>query len=83
MDSCVIMAVCLDKRSKEAARVQEIFTKHGCIIFVRLGLHESVGASCSEEGLILLQLKGAMDEVKELQADLEELPGVRVKSMEI
>ena len=77
------MAVILEKRSKEATKVQEILTKHGCIINVRLGLHESVGESCSDEGLILLHLKAGSAEIQALESDLTKLKSVRVKKMEI
>lgn len=83
MAGSTVMAVSLEKRSKEAPKVQEILTKHGCLINARLGLHEAGGPSCSEEGLILLHLKGQGEEINRLRTDLEAVPGVRVKSMEI
>lgn len=83
MSGSTVMAVILDKRTKEAAEVQRILTKHGCIINVRLGLHESVGESCSDEGLILLHLKAASGDIQALENDLTALQGVRVKKMEI
>ncbi|MFA5385915.1 MAG: hypothetical protein WC364_14880 [Eubacteriales bacterium] len=55
MSSCSIMVVRVNYRSKSAADIQNIFTKYGCSIKVRLGLHEA-GDVRSEDGLIILQL---------------------------
>ncbi len=82
MNQTVIMAVLLDRRREEALKVQEVLTNHGCIIKVRLGIHE-VEKNCSEGGLILLHLYGTNDEIKNLETALLECKGVRVKSMEI
>ena len=69
MSQTVIMAVMLDKRREEAPKFQEILTKHGCIIKIRLGIHE-VEQVCAEEGLIILHLVGTDEEVKNLEKDL-------------
>ncbi len=58
MDCRAVMAVLVDKRMKDAARVQEALTKNGCIINIRLGLHE-IRNVCADEGLILLYLCGS------------------------
>ena len=50
-----IMAIVINHRSKNAVQFQEVLTRHGCTIRLRLGLHEA-GDVCSEEGLVLLQL---------------------------
>lgn len=76
------MAVLIDHRSKTAKDVQETLTKHGCIIKMRLGLHEA-DEVCSEEGLILLQLTGTKDEREELTKDLNSIKGVKAKTLEI
>ena len=77
-----LMAILINHRSKNAKEVQETLTKHGCIIKMRLGLHEADNA-CSEEGLILLQLDGDEGERKNLQEDLNSIKGVKAKSLEI
>ncbi len=76
------MAVLINHRSKNAVQVQETLTKHGCIIRMRLGLHEA-GNVCTEEGLVLLQLCGEKDEIHSLQEDLNSLDGVKANSMSI
>lgn len=82
MSSHNIMAVLVDHRSKEAPKMQEIFTKHGCAIKMRLGLHETDDL-CSEEGLILLHMGGSREDTKSLEADLNSLEGITAKTMTI
>lgn len=77
-----IMALLINHRSKKAPVVQEVLTKHGCIIKMRLGLHEA-GNVCSEEGLVILQVSGEDEEIKALEADLNGLDGVTAKTMNI
>ncbi|WP_213974096.1 hypothetical protein [Tepidanaerobacter acetatoxydans] len=77
-----LMAVLINHRSKNAGEVQETLTEHGCIIKMRLGLHETDNA-CSEEGLVLLQLGGTEAERKSLEDKLNSIPGVKAKSLEI
>ncbi|MDP4094875.1 MAG: hypothetical protein Q8920_16135, partial [Bacillota bacterium] len=67
MASHNIMAVLVNHRSKEAPHVQEILTKYGCAIKMRLGLHETDGV-CSDEGLILLHMGDDGEVVNELEA---------------
>lgn len=77
-----IMAVIISLRSKKAQKVQEVLTKHGCKIKMRLGLHETDNV-CSEEGLVILQLAGSDEEIKELEADLNSLDGIKAKTISI
>lgn len=77
-----IMAVVVNYRSQKAEEIQKIFTKHGCLIKVRLGLHET-GNCCAEDGLIILQLEGAAAEIAEFGQELNSVAGVKAKLMEI
>ncbi|TYQ15658.1 UNVERIFIED_CONTAM: hypothetical protein Cloal_2139 [Acetivibrio alkalicellulosi] len=77
-----IMAVLINHRSNKAPNVQEVLTKHGCSIRMRLGLHET-GNVCSEEGLVLLQVTGSKEEVCSLENDLNAMEGVKAKTMSI
>ncbi len=80
MPQCnTIMALVLDDRLCCAPAVQEKLTAHGCVIRVRLGVHEG----CDEKGLILLNVCGAEEQVKALAGDLRQVPGVKVSSMQI
>lgn len=77
-----IMAVVINHRSSKAPEFQEVLTKHGCLVKVRLGLHEA-GNVCSEEGLILLQLAGNKDEIKSLEDELNSMDGIKAKTLSI
>lgn len=78
-----IMAITLEPRTDHAPGLQEVLTKHGCIIKMRLGLHETSDGKCSERGLILLQLCGNNDEVDALKSDLLSVEGVKLNTMTI
>jgi hypothetical protein len=78
-----IMAIALEARNRFAPNLQEILTKHGCIISMRLGLHEASKNSCSERGLILLQLCGEEEEVSALKEDLSKIEDIEVSTMSI
>lgn len=77
-----IMGIQIENRREEAVKVQELLTKHGCIIKTRLGLHE-VQEGCSPKGLILLEFEhdesGEYDVLKE---ELNALEDVIAKTME-
>jgi ribose 5-phosphate isomerase len=77
-----IMAVAVNHRTKNATEVQNVLTKFGCLISVRLGLHEA-GNVCSDSGLIILQLAGSQEEIASFAAELNAIPGVEAKTLEI
>lgn len=77
-----IMAVLVNQRSKEAPHVQEILTKYGCAIKMRLGLHETDGV-CSDEGLILLHMGGDETVISALESELNKVQGVTAKTLNI
>ncbi len=77
-----LMGILIEKRRANAAKVQEVLTEHGCLIQVRLGLHEA-GDACSEEGLMLLQLVDNQDGIDELYADLNVLEGVSAELIQL
>lgn len=77
-----VMAVTVNYRSKNAGGIQNVFTKYGCLIKVRLGLHEA-GDVCSEVGLIILQLTGTGEEITAFENELNSIEGIKAKTMEI
>lgn len=77
-----IMTALVNHRSKNASKMQEILTKSGCIIEMRLGLHEAENV-CSEEGLIILQLTGDKEAILKLEAELNTIDGVKAKLIEL
>lgn len=70
-------------RSAHAVQIQEVLTKHGCDIMVRLGLHEVSSDECSNDGLIILQVKNDQNVVNSLTADLSGIEGVTVKTVSL
>jgi len=81
--SCrTIMAVIISKRIAEAVKVQQMLTRHGCIIKLRVGLHEA-GDVCADDGLVLLHLCGTKKEIASLKTDLNKIKGVKAKTMTV
>lgn len=80
-DCSTIMAISQEQRIETATKVQDVLTKYGCYIRVRLGLHDAAIDSCSPSGLILLQLCGNFDQLKTLEQELTAIPSVKVKYM--
>lgn len=78
MKGYVILGVFIDRRSEVAVEVQDVLTKFGCIIKLRLGLHETTNV-CAEDALLLLQLDGDKEEIKTLQESLNIIDGVETK----
>ena len=78
-----IMAVLQENRVETATKVQEVLTRNGCNIRFRLGLHDAGLESCSNSGLILLQVCGAKTGIEQLQAELQQVPHVKVKLMSL
>lgn len=78
-----IMAVLQENRVETATKVQEVLTRNGCNIRFRLGLHDAGLESCSNSGLILLQVCGEKTEVDQLQSELQKVPHVKVKLMSL
>lgn len=74
-----IVAMTLKGRSDNAVQVQKVLTEHGCQIKARIGLHDGTGDACSNEGLIVLQVCGADDEINALTDGLNAVDGVNAK----
>lgn len=73
--ACQIMVVKIGDRREHSPKVQEVLSRFGCSIKVRLGLHETENV-CSEEGILILQLAGEKEELLGLEKALNELPSV-------
>ena len=82
MGNCsIIMAILQEKRVETALKVQDVLTKYGCYIRVRLGLHDSAVNECSNSGMIILQLCAEDLVISEMQNELQAIPSVKVKYM--
>lgn len=82
MGNCsIIMAILQEKRVDTATNVQDVLTKYGCYIRVRLGLHDSAVNECSNSGMIILQLCADDLVISDMQKELQAIPSVKVKYM--
>lgn len=75
---CNIMIIRIEARRERSPKVQEVLSKFGCSIKVRLGLHET-DEVCSDEGILILQLTGEKTEMTGLEAALNKMEGVKAK----
>jgi uncharacterized protein YqkB len=76
------MAIIQQNRLETAGKVQDVLSKNGCHIRVRLGLHEANINSCDNSGIILLQLCSENTSVAaDMEKELKAIPGVKVKYM--
>lgn len=73
-----IMVVKIGARRDDSPKVQEVLSRFGCSIKVRLGLHETQ-AVCSDEGILILQLCGDTDEMAKLEQALNQMDRVKAK----
>ena len=81
MNEIRILGIPVIDRIKEAGKTQAILTKHAGIIKTRLGFHEVSEEVCSRNGLIVLELKGTIEQWEILERDLDSIGGIRVKQM--
>ncbi len=80
--SKVIMGIQITERSSAVKDVQGLLSDYGCYIKTRLGLHEADLDTCSNKGLIILELIDKADrEAAELEGRLKNIPGVAVQKM--
>ena len=77
----VILGVHIIDRVRHADEVQRVFTAHGGLIRMRLGLHDVVGGRSSPNGLILLELAGTDAALAVMTAALRRVRGVQVRRM--
>jgi len=80
-NSSIIMAILQEKRVESATRVQDVLTKYGCYIRVRLGLHDAVVNECSNSGMIILHLCADNLAITNMENELQGIPSVKVKYM--
>ncbi|MEZ4357818.1 MAG: hypothetical protein R2876_04215 [Eubacteriales bacterium] len=76
--ACNIMVVKIGARRDKSPKVQEVLSKFGCSIKVRLGLHETENV-CSDEGILVLQLTGDRDEMLKLEKALNGMESIKAK----
>ncbi|MDL2263248.1 hypothetical protein LJC31_01205 [Synergistaceae bacterium OttesenSCG-928-I11] len=75
-----LMAIRVQDRDNTAVKIQEVLTRHGCMIDMRLGLHDQDGANvCSTSGTLILRMCCTPDEARLVEADLTKIEGVKAK----
>ena len=80
MENCgYFMVIVQEHRVDTAIKVQEVLTRYGCNIRVRLGLHDAGIESCANSGMILLQICGEQAAADQLLAELLKIPNVKAK----
>jgi hypothetical protein len=77
----IIIGLFIKDRIKEAGKLQEVLSKHACILASRIGLHEVSEDKCSRNGVILLQLAGNETDCMNFENDLKEIGGLEVRKM--
>ncbi len=78
-----IVVLSLGKRHAEAVTLQGVLTQWGCIIRTRLGIHGAVGSSCSDRGLIILEVVSTAAQKAKFLKDLRRVPALKVKSVDL
>ena len=76
-----ILGIYVNNRVKHAERIQPIFSKYGCTIRTRLGLHSTENNYAEDAGLILLELSGDAEECLKLENELLTIDDLDVQKM--
>ena len=76
-----ILGIHVSHRMKEVGQIQPIFSKYGCSIKTRLGLHEVNDNVCSPAGIILLELVGNTSDMDNMENELKQVQGIDVQKM--
>ncbi|MDD5016705.1 MAG: hypothetical protein PHO15_01235 [Eubacteriales bacterium] len=77
-----IMIVRIGERRKNSPDVQQVLSRFGCSIKMRLGLHEAETV-CSDEGLLVLQMTGDREEMLGLEKALNGMENVKAQMVTI
>ncbi len=81
MKETTILGIYLPDRIKGARHTQKILSKYSCVIRSRLGTHELTEDVCSRQGLIILVLQGDKKIQEELEKELRDTGGVKVRNI--
>jgi ACT domain-containing protein len=77
----IVLGIHITDRVQHVRDVQEVFTKYGCSIKTRLGLHSVSENFCSPNGLVLLEMAGPEKPIFEMMDKLKAIQGVDVQKM--
>ncbi|KMQ51316.1 hypothetical protein CHISP_1799 [Chitinispirillum alkaliphilum] len=76
-----IVGVHITDRVKHVPYVQDVFTRFGCHIKTRIGLHDVADQFCSPNGLVLVELLGDEKNLVRFSEALQAIEGVDVQHM--
>lgn len=76
-----IFGILIRERLKDATLIQSLFTKYGCNIKTRLGLHDADENICSGSGIVILELIGKEEILHEFERELNLVPGIELQKM--
>lgn len=84
MDNCCyIIGIRVNHRVANAVGLQELLTKFGCNIKLRVGLHETSEKFCADDGVIILQVCGEKADLEAMLAALNAVEGIKAKMLEL
>lgn len=78
-----VLVISLDKRSSGAVALQGVLTRWGCIIKTRLGIHAGIAGSCTDSGLIILELMATSAQKLKFIKELKSVPALKLKAVEL
>ena len=73
----------LPQRLETAPIFQNILSKYGCNIKTRIGLHDVSDTYCAPEGVILLEVLGEDEVIKNMLRELDSIDDIVCKFMSL
>ncbi|MEI6093061.1 MAG: hypothetical protein WCQ47_05185 [bacterium] len=74
-----VLLILINDRKEAAVTVQKILTDWGCTIKTRLGLHDGVLDTCTNSGLLILDIVGEKTKNDEMVRKLNLLKNVKAQ----
>lgn len=78
-----ILAINIDDRKGNSNTVQQVLTSHGCEIRARLGIPQQDTNTCTNKGLLILQVCDTTENMDVLTNELNGIESVNAKYMTI
>jgi len=81
MENLFVLGISVSHRMNVSEQIQHILTSNGCKINARIGLPLQEVNSCSDKGLIIIQLICSEEEAGKVKSELNTLEGVKADLM--
>ncbi len=81
MDNIIVLGISVSHRRDVSAQIQDILTANGCKIHARLGLPLQDFNSCSEFGLIIIQLITTLEDANNVREQINQIEDVKADLM--